>query len=131
MAYPDGYPEQYKDSIFAWHGDEPGDPGSQMFVLTRAGDHLKVYVFQYLGSHAGSGDLYIPVDRGRVGDTHYNPDAEGSFLPADMSWSNETPRLSQPVRRWLDAHDCYLADHEDLLRLLADCHNFDLADQAL
>lgn len=136
MSYPDDYPDDLKESIFAHEpdsGSAPGD-GALCFVFTRGGGRLNVYVLQRLGHVDGrdlpggehGGDVYLPADRGTVADTHYNPRADDSFVPEDMTWHNERPRLSQPVRDWMRSRDMLTADRDTLLSMIASEKNFDL-----
>lgn len=136
MGYPDDYPDDLKESIFAWnHEGEAGGTGDQTFVLTRNGGKLNVYVLQYLGhlneapgrDGGRGGDVMLPADTGTIADPHYNPRAEENFLPADMLWHGERPRLSQPVRRWLRKRDYVTADRDTLLAMIAEQENFDLS----
>lgn len=147
MGYPEGYPDRFKESIFAHSPDSgssagslfssnsPRDSaGSLVFVFTRGGGRLNVYVFQYMGHIDGrdlpegetGGDVYDARDHGTINDLHYNPEAEGSFVPEDMHWENERPRLSQPVRDWLRSRDMLLATRENLLRMTASEKGFSL-----
>jgi hypothetical protein len=125
MGYPDGYPERFRESIFAWEDDpgDAGDPGRLVFVCTRGGGRINVYVFQYLGHHPSDGDLYDVYGSGRVG-KHYDPSAEDNYLPEDMRWDADDPRLSQPLRRWLERREMAVADRDQALDLLAECRGF-------
>jgi len=145
MGYPEGYPDRFKESIFAHHPDSSTSTGSLysdnsgrdpagdlVFVFTRGGGKLNVYVFQYMGHIDGrgidgnGGDVYDVRDHGTIDDIHYNPEAEDSFVPEDMFWENERPRLSQPVRDWLDSRDMLLATRHNLLRMTASEKGFSL-----
>ena len=142
MGYPEGYPDRFKESIFAHHPDSGSSTGSVfssnsprdsagelVFVFTRGGGKLNVYVFQYMGHIDGrdyetGGDVYDARDCGTIDDIHYNP--EEGFVPEDMFWKNERPRLSQPVRDWLASRDMLLATRENLLRMTASEKSFSL-----
>jgi hypothetical protein len=132
MGYPDDYPDDLRNSIFAWSGDSNGAGGHEgelTFVFTRAGDRLKVYVLQYLGHLDGLGGLYVRAGSGSIGDLHYNPRDEGSFPPEDISWSSDGHdfRVSRPLRDWLHARDMYVENRERLLRLVAQEGRFDIS----
>jgi len=125
-VWPEGYPERMKESIFAHTPDRGGDPGATTYVLTRGGGRLNVYALQYLGRSDETGDVYRLGAGGTIGDLRYDPEAEGSEVAADVLWGDGRPRLSRPVRRWIDSRDMALATRENLLDLIASEKRIDL-----
>ena len=126
MGYPNDYPDYFKESIFMATLDGGGDPGDVSVLFTRGGGELNAYWLTYVGRHP-DGDLMHLRLKGTAPGKHYNPD-EAEAVLGDISWgaASERPRLSQPVRRWLDSRDYVIADTGKSLEALAHQHNIDL-----
>lgn len=129
MSKPDDYPDYYEESIFAHTITTDGQhtDGDSTFVFTRSRGRLRVYALQYVGRHP-DGDLMHLYGAGTISDQYYDPSAEDSFTPEDMSWDqgDGRPRLSQPVRRWLESRDYVIADPGPSLEALAHEKSIDL-----
>ena len=135
MGYPEGYPDRFKESIFAYHPDSGSSTGSVfssnsprdsagelVFVFTRGGGKLNVYVFQYMGHIDGrdyetGGDVYDARDGTdtwvRLTDgTHTEErwltitDVRELFAPA--GWQAETKPTYTMTRAY--GHKCYPKD---------------------
>jgi hypothetical protein len=124
MSYPNGYPKRLRESIFAHPGTE-AEPGGIVFVFTRAGSRLKVYAMQKLGE-TDEQSVWHAVDHGYVQDIHYDPTADDAEPEEDVEWAGERPRLSQPVRRWMDDHDMAPATRSAVLSMVASEKGFRL-----